>query len=299
MLRRRFVRDLVGQLGCDRTFICRKNTCSHGALPNYQRKKAKMRFDQDVRLRDLFGISIPIIQAPMAGAAFSDMVVAVSEAGGLGSLACAMLTSLQIRQEVGLIRQQTSRPINLNFFCHRPPVSDARRDASWKRRLEPYYRELAIDPLQAGPSASRGAFDAVACEIVEEIIPEVVSFHFGLPEETLVERVKSIGCRIISSATTVSEARWLEERGCDAIVAPGIRSRWSSGNLFRDGNCHSDRHNGPGATNRRRGKGSCHCRWGHRGRARHRGGLDLGRFRCATGNGLLVLSRSKNFSCSS
>jgi nitronate monooxygenase len=224
MLRRRFVRDLVGQLGCDRTFICRKNTYSHGALPNYQRKKAKMRFDQDVRLRDLFGISIPIIQAPMAGAAFSDMVVAVSEAGGLGSLACAMLTSLQIRQEVGLIRQQTSRPINLNFFCHRPPVSDARRDASWKRRLEPYYRELAIDPLQAGPSASRGAFDAAAREIVEEIIPEVVSFHFGLPEETLVERVKSIGCRIISSATTVSEARWLEERGCDAIVAQGYEA---------------------------------------------------------------------------
>ena len=183
-----------------------------------------MRFDHDVRLRDLFGISIPIVQAPMAGAAFSDMVVAVSEAGGLGSLACAMLTPLQIRQEVALIRQQTSRPINLNFFCHTPPAADPAREASWKSRLEPYYRELGIDLSQASASVNRGTFDAAACEIVEEVIPEVVSFHFGLPDETLVERVKLSGCRIISSATTVSEARWLEERGCDAIIAQGYEA---------------------------------------------------------------------------
>jgi nitronate monooxygenase len=183
-----------------------------------------MRFDQDVRLRDLFGISLPIIQAPMAGAAFSDMVVAVSEAGGLGSLACAMLTPLQIRQEVALIRQQTSRPINLNFFCHMPPAADSARDASWKRRLEPYYRELGIDMAQASASVNRGVFDVAVCDIVEEVVPEVVSFHFGLPDETLVERVKSTGCRMISSATTVSEARWLEERGCDAIIAQGYEA---------------------------------------------------------------------------
>ena len=189
-----------------------------------KQEEVKMRFDQDVRLRDLFGISIPIIQAPMAGAAFSDMVVAVSEAGGLGSLACAMLTPLQIRQEVALIRQQTSRPINLNFFCHTPPAADPAREASWKRRLEPYYRELGIDLSQASASVNRGAFDAAVCEIVEEVIPEVVSFHFGLPDETLVERVKLSGCRIISSATTVSEARWLEERGCDAIIAQGYEA---------------------------------------------------------------------------
>ena len=183
-----------------------------------------MRFDHDVRLRDLFGISIPIVQAPMAGAAFSDMVVAVSEAGGLGSLACAMLTPPQIRQEVALIRQQTSRPINLNFFCHTPPAADPAREASWKRRLEPYYRELGIDLSQVSASVNRGTFDAAACEIVEEVIPEVVSFHFGLPDETLVERVKLSGCRIISSATTVNEARWLEEHGCDAIIAQGYEA---------------------------------------------------------------------------
>jgi nitronate monooxygenase len=183
-----------------------------------------MRFDQAVRLRDLFGITIPIIQAPMVGVAFSDMVVAVSQAGGLGSLACAILAASQIRAEVALIRERTSRPINLNFFCHRLPASDARREANWKTRLEPYYRELGIDPLQAGAPASRGAFDAAACEIVEEVTPEVVSFHFGLPDATLLARVKSTGCRIISSATTVREARWLEERGCDAIIAQGYEA---------------------------------------------------------------------------
>jgi nitronate monooxygenase len=189
-----------------------------------KQEEAKMRFDQDVRLRDLFGISLPIIQAPMAGAAFSDMVVAVSEAGGLGSLACAMLTPVQIRQEVALIRQKTSRPINLNFFCHTPPAADSARDASWKRRLEPYYRELGIDLAQASASVNRGAFDAAVCDIVEDLVPEVVSFHFGLPNERLVGRVKSTGCRMISSATTVSEAQWLEERGCDAIIAQGYEA---------------------------------------------------------------------------
>jgi nitronate monooxygenase len=183
-----------------------------------------MRFDQDVRLRNLLGISIPIIQAPMAGAAFSDMVVAVSKAGALGSLACAMLTPLQIRQEVALIRLQTSGPINLNFFCHKPPAADPAREAGWKKCLEPYYRELGIDPLQANASVNRGTFDAAFCEIVEEVNPEVVSFHFGLPDKTLVDRLKLSGCRILSSATTVSEARWLEERGCDAIIAQGYEA---------------------------------------------------------------------------
>jgi nitronate monooxygenase len=181
-----------------------------------------MRFDE--RLQDLFGITIPIIQAPMAGVAFSEMVIAVSEAGGLGSLACAMLTAPQIREEVALVRERTSRPINLNFFCHRPPVPDSRRTASWKTRLQPYYREMEIDLSQAGAPMNRGAFDPAGCEIVEEVTPEVVSFHFGLPDEALLGRVKSTGCRIIASATTVREARWLEERGCDAIVAQGYEA---------------------------------------------------------------------------
>jgi nitronate monooxygenase len=82
----------------------------------------------DQRIQDLFGIELPIIQAPMAGSVGSEMVIAVSEAGGLGSLPCAMLSLEQMRAEIGIIRQRTSRPVNLNFFCHRPPERDLARE---------------------------------------------------------------------------------------------------------------------------------------------------------------------------
>ena len=183
-----------------------------------------MKSNPDEHFRHLLGIEIPIIQAPMAGAAFADMAIAVSEAGGLGSLACAMLTFPQMREEISLIRKQTSRPINLNFFCHRPPHFEAEREVGWRRRLELYYHELGLDLTESEPPPSRAPFDAAACEIVEEFAPEVVSFHFGLPDKGLVDRVKSTGARILSSATTVSEARWLEERGCDAIIAQGCEA---------------------------------------------------------------------------
>lgn len=178
----------------------------------------------DTRFRQFLDIEIPIIQAPMAGAAFAEMAIAVSEAGGLGSLACGMLTPAQMREEISLIRQQTSRPINLNFFCHPPPRFDAGREAGWKRRLEPYYRELGLDFAESEPPASRVSFDAAACEIIEEFAPEVVSFHFGLPDKSLVERVRSTRAQIVSSATTVGEARWLEDQGCDAIIAQGYEA---------------------------------------------------------------------------
>jgi nitronate monooxygenase len=183
-----------------------------------------MRSDPGARFGDLLGVEIPIIQAPMAGVAFADMAIAVSEAGGLASLACAMLTPTQMRDEIALIRNQTSRPINLNFFCHRPPRLEAGRETAWRKRLEPYYHELGLDLVASGLPTSRASFDIAACEIIEEFSPEVVSFHFGLPDQKLVDRVKSTGARIFSSATTVSEARWLEERGCDAIIAQGYEA---------------------------------------------------------------------------
>src|SRR5215212_1303031 len=105
----------------------------------------------DHRIQNLLGIELPIIQAPMAGAVSSEMVIAVSDAGGLGSLPCAMLTPEQVRTELGIIRQRTSQPINLNFFCHRPPRDDPARMAVWKRRLEPYYVELGLDPNAPRP----------------------------------------------------------------------------------------------------------------------------------------------------
>jgi nitronate monooxygenase len=173
------------------------------------------------RLQDLLNIQLPIIQAPMAGAMDSEMVIAVSQAGGLGSLPCAMLSADQIRQELEKIRSETANPVNLNFFCHQPPVFDEAREMGWKKRLEPYFRELGLDPDAPLPRANRMPFDSAACELVEELKPEVVSFHFGLPDQALLKRVKATGTKILSSATTVEEARWLEDRGCDAVIAQG------------------------------------------------------------------------------
>jgi len=178
----------------------------------------------DRRVQDLFGIDLPIIQAPMAGPVLSEMVIAVAEAGALGSLPCAMLSQEQLRTELGIIRQRTSRPINVNFFCHAPPEPDAAREAGWRRRLESYYVELGLDPRAPVPASNRMPFDVASCDLVEEFRPEVVSFHFGLPEKGLLARVKATGAKVISSATTVDEARWLEDAGCDAIIAQGFEA---------------------------------------------------------------------------
>jgi nitronate monooxygenase len=175
------------------------------------------------RFIKLCGIELPIIQAPMAGAALSNMVVAVSEAGGLGSLACALLSVEQVRKELESIRQSTLRPINLNFFCHKTPQGDRARELNWRRRLEGYYIELEADDSSI-PNSARAPFEEKMCDLVSEFHPEVVSFHFGLPDKRLLDRVKEAGAKVFSSATSVDEARWLEDRGCDAIIAQGFEA---------------------------------------------------------------------------
>ena len=188
----------------------------------------------DRRILDLMGIELPIIQAPMAGPVLSEMVIAVSEAGGLGSLPCAMLNADQVRAELTAIRQRTSRPINVNYFCHRPPRNDPEREAGWRRRLERYYVELGLDPNAPSPRAARAPFDEAMCDLVAEFRPEVVSFHFGLPEQGLLSRVKSTGAKVLSSATTVDEARWLESEGCDAVIAQGYEAGGHRGMFLTD-----------------------------------------------------------------
>jgi len=184
-------------------------------------------------LRRLLGTEVPIVQAPMAGANLSTMAIAVSESGGLGSLPCAMLTPDQIRHEIATIRAATTKPFNVNFFCHRPPAADLARDEAWRRRLAPYYEELGIDAAPpSGPP--RSSFDEALCAIVEECRPPVVSFHFGLPERPLLARVKSTGATVLSSATTAEEARWLEEYGCDAIIAQGLEAGGHRGIFLSD-----------------------------------------------------------------
>jgi nitronate monooxygenase len=175
------------------------------------------------RFLDLVGIDLPIILAPMAEPVRADLTVAVAEAGGLGSLPGAALSADQIRAEFGIIRQRTSRPLNLNFFCHRAPTQNAVKEAAWRLRLKPYYTELGLD-FAANSIAPRAPFDHRLCDLVVELKPEVVSFHFGLPEPALVDRVKATGAKILSSATTVEEARWLEARGCDAVIAQGFEA---------------------------------------------------------------------------
>ena len=188
----------------------------------------------DRRLLDLFQIQAPIIQAPMAGAMNSTLVIAASQAGALGSLPCATLSAAHIRSEVETIRSQTSNPINLNFFCHQPPVPDESRERAWRLRLANYYIELGLDPEMPLPSASRMPFDSAACDVLEDCKPQVVSFHFGLPDQPLLARVKATGAIIVSSATTVEEARWLEDRGCDAVIAQGSEAGGHRGMFLTD-----------------------------------------------------------------
>ena len=176
------------------------------------------------RYLDLVGINHPIIQAPMAGANLGAMAIAVSRAGGLGSLPCGMLNVEQARAELNVIRQQTDRPINVNFFCHELPAPDAARESRWRDRLAPYYVELGVEATLPPGGGSRTPFDAAMCALVVEMRPRVVSFHYGLPERGLVEQLKATGCVIQSSATTVAEARWLEAHGADVIVAQGLEA---------------------------------------------------------------------------
>lgn len=176
------------------------------------------------RLLDLFGVELPILLAPMAGAMDAGLAIAVAQAGGLASLPAAMLTAEQLRAQVAQFRAGADKPLNLNFFAHTAPVPNNAREHAWRERLKPYYAELGIDPNAPVPASNRAPFDDAFCAVVEEVKPAVVSFHFGLPEPALVARVKAAGCKVIGSATIVEEARWLEARGCDAVIAQGIEA---------------------------------------------------------------------------
>jgi nitronate monooxygenase len=170
------------------------------------------------------GTTLPLIQAPMAGAQGSALAIAVCNAGGLGSLPAAMLTPDGLRDEIAAIIASTSKPYNVNFFCHVPPAPDHAREAAWRNLLTPYYRELGIDPetITAGPG--RTPFDHNAADVLEQFKPPVVSFHFGLPSKPLLDRVRQWRPTIISSATTLDEARWLDAQGVDAIIAQGVEA---------------------------------------------------------------------------
>ncbi len=187
-----------------------------------------------MNIQQLFGIELPIVQAPMAGVQGGAMAVAVSHAGGLGSLPCAMLTPDALRSELQWITAQTRRPYNLNFFCHVPPAPDAAREARWRATLAPYYAELGIDAAGVPAGAGRAPFSADIADLIEPFKPPVVSFHFGLPSLALLARVKGWGSKVLSSATTVEEARWLEAQGVDAVIAQGLEAGGHRGIFLGD-----------------------------------------------------------------
>jgi len=184
-------------------------------------------------LQDFLGIDLPVIQAPMAGVQGSALAVAVSNAGGLGSLPCAMLTPEALRAELQALTAQTQRPYNVNFFCHTPPAPDAAREAKWRAALAPYYAEFGIAP-PAAAGGGRAPFSPEFADLIAEFKPPVVSFHFGLPSADLLQRVKSWGAKVLSSATTLAEARWLEANGADAIIAQGLEAGGHRGLFLTD-----------------------------------------------------------------
>jgi nitronate monooxygenase len=185
-------------------------------------------------LQQLLGTELPIIQAPMAGVQGSALAVPVCNAGGLGSLPCAMLNLEAMRDELAAIKAHTSQPFNVNFFCHPSPTRSVEREAIWRSALSPYYRAYGIDAdrIPAGPE--RAPFSVEAAELLAEFTPAVVSFHFGLPSADLLARVKQWGPAILSSATTVDEALWLEAHGVDAIIAQGLEAGGHRGMFLSD-----------------------------------------------------------------
>jgi nitronate monooxygenase len=185
-------------------------------------------------LQDLLGLELPVIQAPMAGVQGSALAIAVSNAGGLGSLPCASLDAGAMRAELAALRAQTTKPFNVNFFCHAQPEADAHREAAWRAALAPYFAEWGIDANAIPAGAGRSPFGPEAADLLTELQPAVVSFHFGLPDEDLLARVRRWGAKILSSATTVAEARWLEARGVHAVIAQGTEAGGHRGSFLSD-----------------------------------------------------------------
>ena len=188
------------------------------------RDNVNMQAWPDRSLMDLLKLDIPIIQAPMAGSDSVALARGVSSTGALGSLACALLSPGQVREAIRALREGMTRPFNLNFFCHPMEVPSPAATKEWKSFLRPHYERLGLDIERVTETRLRLPFNDEMCEVVEDVKPEVVSFHFGLPNRDLMVRLKKQGIKILSSATSVREAKWLESRGCDAVIAQGLEA---------------------------------------------------------------------------
>ncbi len=175
-------------------------------------------------LINLLNLNIPIIQAPMAGTQDSRLAIAVSNTGALGSLPCAMLTLEQLHQELISIKNESKNPINLNFFCHKKTQLDDSEQVIWLQKLQPFFNKYQIDVNHINLKTNRHPFSQAHVDILAEFKPKVISFHFGLPDIYLIEQLKSWGAVILSSATTVEEALYLQNNQVDIIIAQGLEA---------------------------------------------------------------------------
>ena len=156
----------------------------------------------------------------MAGAQDDVLAIAVAQAGGVGSIACATLTPQEIHASSTRFLNASTGPLNLNFFCHTMPQHDPKREALWLNELKGFYEELSL-PLEYPISGMPRTLDADMVDVTCTINPAIVSFHFGLPAVKFIDQIRRIGAKIIATATTVTEAQYLEANGCDAVIAQG------------------------------------------------------------------------------
>lgn len=167
----------------------------------------------------------------MAGVQNSALAIAVSRAGALGSLPAAMLDAQTLRRELQAL-QASGLPYNVNFFCHHPPTHSVEAELKWRSVLQPYYQEFGIELPTMTALAGRRPFDDEMGEVLEEFAPTVVSFHFGLPSQALLSRVKARGAFVVSSATTLEEALWLQSNGAEGVIAQGLEAGGHRGHFL-------------------------------------------------------------------
>ena len=182
--------------------------------------------DRSAQLIDRLGLQTPIFQAPMAGVSTPQMAAAVTNAGGLGAIGIGAANVEVAQAMIAKIRAATDGPFNVNVFCHRPAVPSPEREAEWLARMAPLFARFGAEP----PRDLREIYTSFAADgAMQDMLcaqrPDVVSFHFGLPDQGVIERMKSLGIVLLATATSLPEAQRIAERGIDGIVAQG----WQAG----------------------------------------------------------------------
>ena len=181
---------------------------------------------QTNRLTDLLGIDLPILQAPMAGVATPHLAAEVSGAGALGALGLGATHAASARIVVDELRQRTSAPFNLNFFCHADPIRDPSVEAAWIARSAPLFERFGHTPPRALSNIYESfRHDDDLLDLVLDLRPDVVSFHFGLPRPDQMARLRASGLILMASATSAAEAMAVQEAGCHVVIAQG----WEAG----------------------------------------------------------------------